>query len=332
MPISTVPFTEIHIAEAARLLAKRHQEDRHTEALLPERFTEAAVAQEAIAKTWKAQLACGVVALQDGDMVGYLLSAPKISDIWGRSYWIPLAGHAIDRQRVDAELYRDMYAALSERWIKAGCFHHYILLPASDTAALEAWFALSFGKEQAHGVREITALPAVTRKPEAALEIVRATPDDLEEVLEVGNIISEYQARSPVYGAFLPEARAERRADYEELLSDPDVVIWLGRQEGKVLGFQCYYTAQSGPDSLFVPENSIELALSATRAEARGQGIGQTLTAYGLQWAQEQGYTTSIADWRVTNLLSSRFWPRQGFRPVAYRLSRHIDERVTWAR
>jgi hypothetical protein len=31
-------------------------------------------------------------------------------------------------------------------------------------------------------------------------------------------------------------------------------------------------------------------------------------------------------------LLPVRFWPRQGFRPVVYRLSRRIDPRIAWAR
>ena len=29
-------------------------------------------------------------------------------------------------------------------------------------------------------------------------------------------------------------------------------------------------------------------------------------------------------DWRVTNLLASRFWPRRGFRTTFLRLYRHI--------
>jgi hypothetical protein len=35
--------------------------------------------------------------------------------------------------------------------------------------------------------------------------------------------------------------------------------------------------------------------------------------------------------WRSTNLLTARFWPRQGFRPVAYRLVRRVDQRIAWA-
>jgi hypothetical protein len=31
-----------------------------------------------------------------------------------------------------------------------------------------------------------------------------------------------------------------------------------------------------------------------------------------------------VADWRVTNLLASRFWARRGFRETFLRLHRHI--------
>jgi hypothetical protein len=29
--------------------------------------------------------------------------------------------------------------------------------------------------------------------------------------------------------------------------------------------------------------------------------------------------------------LGSRFWPRRGFRPVAYRRVRRVDQRIAWA-
>ena len=36
------------------------------------------------------------------------------------------------------------------------------------------------------------------------------------------------------------------------------------------------------------------------------------------------GYPTVVTDWRVTNLLSSRTWPRLGWLPTFYRLYRAI--------
>jgi ribosomal protein S18 acetylase RimI-like enzyme len=55
------------------------------------------------------------------------------------------------------------------------------------------------------------------------------------------------------------------------------------------------------------------------------------LARHGLLHAKEAGYRFCVADWRTTNLLSSRFFPRLGFTPVAFRLTRHIDPRITWA-
>ncbi len=40
--------------------------------------------------------------------------------------------------------------------------------------------------------------------------------------------------------------------------------------------------------------------------------------------ARERGYGTMVTDWRVTNLLASRFWSARGFRPTFLRLYRHI--------
>ena len=44
----------------------------------------------------------------------------------------------------------------------------------------------------------------------------------------------------------------------------------------------------------------------------------------GRTWARERDYRTMLTDWRVTNLLSSRFWPRRGFHPSFLRLHRLI--------
>ena len=41
-------------------------------------------------------------------------------------------------------------------------------------------------------------------------------------------------------------------------------------------------------------------------------------------WARERGHEVMVTDWRVTNLLSSRFWPARGFRETFLRLYRHI--------
>ena len=62
----------------------------------------------------------------------------------------------------------------------------------------------------------------------------------------------------------------------------------------------------------------------STLPELRGSGLGLALTDASFNWAAENGYEVMVTDWRVTNLLSSRFWPKRGFRPVFLRLYRSI--------
>jgi hypothetical protein len=53
-------------------------------------------------------------------------------------------------------------------------------------------------------------------------------------------------------------------------------------------------------------------------------GAGRMLGERILALAPEAGYPTLVTDWRMTNLTSSRTWPRLGFRPTFYRLFRGI--------
>src|SRR5262249_44769142 len=48
------------------------------------------------------------------------------------------------------------------------------------------------------------------------------------------------------------------------------------------------------------------------------------LAAHALQWAHDEGYSAITIDWRVVNLLASRFFGARGFRPTFVRLYRPI--------
>ena len=58
------------------------------------------------------------------------------------------------------------------------------------------------------------------------------------------------------------------------------------------------------------PAKACYLTFASTLPEARGAGIGIALTDASLARAAEAGYETIVTDWRVTNVLASRFWPR----------------------
>ena len=57
---------------------------------------------------------------------------------------------------------------------------------------------------------------------------------------------------------------------------------------------------------------------------ARGLGAGRALGEAVLGWSHEAGHAACVTDWRATNLLSSRAWPRLGFRDTFWRLHRLV--------
>jgi GNAT superfamily N-acetyltransferase len=76
--------------------------------------------------------------------------------------------------------------------------------------------------------------------------------------------------------------------------------------------------------SLALPAGAGFLGFAAVLPEHRGLGLGRILGEAILGWAKETGYPAVVTDWRMTNLLSSRTWPRLGFRPTFFRLFRAI--------
>jgi GNAT superfamily N-acetyltransferase len=246
---------------------------------------------------------------------------------------VSLAGHGIAGDQ-HAELYKDLYAAASQHWVDEGYFAHYSLVPASDPLLVNTWFCLGFGHEQVHGSLPLHTFsePAVAdlRVPNAQLRL--ATPKDRQALADVSQLIRTHQAMAPTFGVALPEDTQKIRDGYSRLIDDPEVVIWLVEKEGRILSFQAYFPAEEEPSAMLVPANGVELGVAATQPEYRGSGFNHALTQQGLMHAKAKGKQYVLTDWRMTNLQSSRYWPRQGFLPIAYRLFRFIDPRIAWAR
>ena len=78
--------------------------------------------------------------------------------------------------------------------------------------------------------------------------------------------------------------------------------------------------------------NTVYLSVGATKPQARGRGISTALTSHGLEQARKDGYKICYTNWISPNLLASRFWPRFGFKDVAYRVSKKVSPMITWAK
>lgn len=330
MTLRIIPFQRELIPQAAELLALRHVNDRRTFPALPARFESPKVTQKAIEATLKRKHARGFAALNDGQLAAYLIGDMVIDSVWGRSGWVRMAGCAYDLTG-DSEIVRDLYAALGAHWVDAGVFYHAVLAPMSDSALTQAWFSLSFGIEQVHGLCDLNAIDLDKSVGVPNVEIRQAGLADRQQMADMSDVIWRTQVEAPVWGVMMPEAVAETAAGWGELVDDAEVTAWLASLNGETVAVQGLWPAEQSDDNLLIPENCLHLSVAGTREKARGKGIGTLLTKHGLKQARVAGYRYCEADWRSTNLLASRFWPRQGFRPIVYRLVRRIDSRVIWA-
>jgi len=324
-----IPFNHYHIAGSASLLITRHQSTCLAYPFLSNLTPENA--EIIIQALWEKPHTIGVVAIQNNSVVGYLLGSETFDDLRGRTAWTYQAGYALaDGQ--STELYRDMYAELAQVWVAHGVFDHYILALAHDRALVDTWFSLGFGHQQAHGVLSLTNYTATKSITEDI--IIRRIQAGDEAILRSLSITTAgYQTQSPVFAPAPPEYLLELQDGYAGLLNDDECTMWLAERDGEVLGFQGYFTVEDDTTALTHPKHCIELGIAGTVGDSRGSGIGTALTQHGLNYMKEQGYTYCITDWRVTNLLSSKFWgSRIGFTPVVYRLERRIDPRISWAK
>ena len=290
-----VPFADEHLDAAAELLAARHETHRRVFPQLPELDYRAEIAS---------LLEKGATgAFTDG---AYVLGRSGPTDRWGPNIWVEAAGHAAS----DPELLRDVWANAAAGWFEQGLRAHYALVPATDPTLLDAWFRLGFGAQQGHGLLEIP-------EREWPPGVREATEDDVDGLVEVGPFLSRHQTQSPVFSSVAEQSPEEVRAEVLDDFTRNDGVNLVYEADGRIVGdfFLCPIELSSAHSGLARPQGAVFLGLTYRPKQ---------VTDASFAWARSRGYETMVTDWRETNLLSSRFWPRRGFRTSFLRLHRWI--------
>ena len=299
------PFGDDHVDAAAELLAARHARHREAEPLLPADVDFRAQ----IVADWDPETA-GVFAWLDGEPVGYLVGKPNPKF----GFRVGIGGHAV---RGDAEVVRDLYGAVAGSWLEAGYPHHEAFVPAGDADLVDAWFRLDFGAGAVLGIRETRAEAAF----DAGVAIRPGTARDLSAAAALAAAMDRSMEPPPSF-SHVRYADDEYVDDWRDTWNDPQFTHFVAERDGRIVGHILLYRR---PPDLRVPDGSIDLAGASTFPDVRGSGVGRALTQHAINWAHEQGIPTMTTDWRMTNLLASRFWPRRGFRPTFLRLHRNLS-------
>ena len=267
----------------------------------------------------------GMGAFANGELAGYIIGEIKVDSRRGRHVWVPYEGIAI-RMDQPSELIRNLYAKVAILWLEQGCFMHYTIIPLGNQVYYEAFLKLSFFIQQVHGVMSMEEYKPFDNVSDAEIRV--ANKMDSEIMGNMSSIIQSYQNSAPTFELALPEVVTDIKNGYKCTVEDNDAMIFIAEKEMKGLGFQAYWPIT--PD-LMVPDDGVELSIAGTYYSQMGSGVGKKLMNEGYRIMKEKGYNSIITDWRITNLASSTFWPKCGFKPIAYRMARCIDSNLAWA-
>ncbi|GEM_PF-247435 len=267
----------------------------------------------------------GMGAFTNNELVGYIIGEIKIDTLRGRYAWVPYEGVAI-RMDQSSELIRNLYARVSEAWLEQGCFMHYTIIPLGNQAYYDAYQRLSFFIQQVHAVMNIKDYKSFENVSDVEIRVANKMDSDM--MGKMSSIIQSYHNAAPTFEPALPEVVSNIKAAYKSIVAENDEICLIAKKDTEELGFQYYCPITS---DLMTPDNGVELSIAGTYHSQMGRGVGKKLMNEGYRIMKEKGYNSMITDWRMTNLASSTFWPKCGFKPVAYRMVRYIDSNIAWA-
>jgi GNAT superfamily N-acetyltransferase len=325
----------------AEVLVARHALERPQAPELPSAYDMQAATGQVIKLLKRAD--AGALGVWDGaQLLGWLAARWELPQPWtiDALFHRPrsvVVEHAFTPAAPDRrELARQLYAAAADDWVARGCVAHYVFASAFDREALDGWFSLGFGQDQALGVRDLRPVTGAA----SDVEIVVATEDDADDVIRLGLELDRHHATAPVFYPALMEHEVARGNDLYHALQahyrahdDPDErdQIRLARRDGQALGLLRFYTTHQLPANV-TPPASVYIELAHVSEVARQRGVGKALLEHVCAWGRARGLRHCLVGWETANLLSDRFWRGQGFRPLSYRLLRGVDERAPWGR
>ena len=316
--MTTLPLEEGHLEEAARLVSSRYEVLCRHEPLLPKPYKEVPTLLPLLKGIFNAG-GPGVASFQDGRMVGFLTGWLMPEFRGKKSVYSPewANGALLTNSRY---IYEEMYSKIAAEWVAEQYLSHYISLFANDLGALEGWHWLGFGMLGVDAVRDLSPVSV----GELDVDVQLADDQHIEHVLSLNQGLRVYAKASPCF--FINQVRD--RNYFIEWLADPNKEIWIGLVDDEPAGFFHLGPANDDVATIIYDEKTTSIFGAFTVEDQRGRGIGAALLSHAVESARKAGYKRCAVDFESMNVIGTRYWFKQGFKPVSLSMHRLVDERV----
>lgn len=215
-----------------------------------------------------------------------------------------------------------LYAVAGGVWLDQGLATHVVVVPTVDRALADRLIDLSFGREEAYGIRPLG--DGGGPRVHSPVQVERVGIEQVDDVIRLGDLVARHHEGSPVFDRHSNEFYSGLPEAYRSAFVEQDARALLASSDGEYVGLLIWRPGAPYP---LYDERSAEMILLAVDPSSRGQQVGRSLVSVAMRDMASFGHTAAITDWRTTNLEASRFWPAQGFLTIAQRYVRTVPAR-----
>lgn len=323
--ISIEPFEERHIEDAAKLFAKGYKRQRDAIGSLSEKYANTETIVPLLSRV-KATYP-GIVAISDGQLIGYLTGVSNIQNLKGTSsgVYIPEWAHHLDSGPDRERTFQSMYTTMSREWVASGCFTHLITAFASDTVLGNLLYWNGFGLLGVDAIRPMDPIDLNTHDSLGlSFTIRRAREDDAESLINLDFDLMDYLSSPPVFMF----SSKETEAQIANAFLNDSTISFVAEVDNRIVA--CIRGTIRGENACTVVRDDSIVAVNFgyTDPSVRGSGIADALLNEVLSWGRSEGKSACSVDFESANVLGRAFWLKH-FKALCHSSVRHVDPRVT---
>jgi ribosomal protein S18 acetylase RimI-like enzyme len=150
------------------------------------------------------------------------------------------------------------------------------------------------------------------------IQIRRATPEDLEAVLDLWQEMMDYHASLDRRFQQVADSRDHFRMTLREWMADDTQRVLVAVDDGEIVGYTIGRIAENPP--MFQVRFLGHVSDICVAREQRRQGIGRKLFSALLNWFRRQGLPVVQLSVAAANPVSQAFWREMGFQDYTHRM------------
>lgn len=303
-------FTHNHIEQATALAKANYEEERKFVAVLPSVDTLPDL-------TGFADNGLGVAALENGKMIGFLCCYTPWDNAFGttrvKGTFSPIHAHGAVYENREM-IYKRLYQASAEKWVKSGILSHAIGLYAHDKQAINSFFVNGFGLRCIDAIHPMEEIITIDFFKSEYSELER---ENRIEILPLQNGLTSHLESSPNF------MRHEKHV--LERVQKRQSRVFVARQDNKAIAF--IEIMNSGENFACDDISMMNICGAYCLLEYRGKSIYQDLLNHLISVLRSEGYTRLGVDFESFNPTAYGFWLKY-FTAYTHSVVRRIDEKA----